>query len=95
MYYLNLLTCRDFEYPSRGFIVCVYILQRALCTSSRSGKMAIIKKKKKVAGRKTRKKFTLHQKFMAIQWKTRDNMSPKEIRAKLKKNLISLLLLEP
>ena len=46
--------------------------------------MAIIKKKKKVAGRKTRKKFTLYQKFKAIQWKTRDNMSPKEIRAKLK-----------
>ena len=46
--------------------------------------MAIIKKKKKVAGRKTRKKYTLHMKFMAIQWKTRDNMSPKEIRAKLK-----------
>ena len=46
--------------------------------------MARNKKEKKGSVKKTRQKYPLRIKFMAIGWKTKDNMSPKDIRAKLK-----------
>ena len=49
-------------------------------------KMARTKKKKKGSVRQKCQKFPLHIKFLAIGWKTKDDMSPKDIRAKLKKD---------
>ena len=51
------------------------------------GKMAKVKIKKKVAAKKdrpnrrTRQQYSLQMKYLAIAWKTKDNMSAKQIIA--------------
>ena len=91
---MNLLACRDFEYTSRGFFGFVYVCEQTMWLQPTDllilFKMPKVKPKKKASckndqpSKSTRQQYPLDIKYKAIAWRTKDNMSNKQISTKIK-----------